>query len=229
MKHTNMNTMTTEIIATKASDITLISGDKGEREHKRLCVCPVLRELCVRANDGLWWWGSDAERTSVLAPLAPRLLNTRAGDAAAKRRAKHAAHIALREFAPMALEAAADQLDEKGIADQADTLRQHAVGLRHRPSANAAYAAAGAARAAAVAASSTYAYDAVTYAANAAYAAANAASAADAADAAHYVAYAAHYVAYAAANAADAATDADTRKSIRDRLLRLIDECIEIC
>lgn len=174
-------------------------------------ICPVVRELGIRLANGPWWDG-DTERTSVLAPLAPRLIDARSGAVAGKRRAKHAAHVALCEFAPLALEAAASHLAAKGIADHAAILRRHAVGLRRLPSADAAYAAAGAASAAEAA----YAYEAAASAADADYVAETAAEAAEAA-------------ADAAEAAADAAADAAMRKAIRDRLAKLIDECIEIC
>ena len=40
------------------------------------CVCPVLRRIAIRLNDGIWWPGGEAERTAALLPLVARLLGT---------------------------------------------------------------------------------------------------------------------------------------------------------
>ena len=48
----------------------------GEATDELDCVCPVLRRLAIRLNDGVWWPAGEAERTAVLIPMVPRLLGT---------------------------------------------------------------------------------------------------------------------------------------------------------
>jgi hypothetical protein len=97
----------------------------GERHSDRpSCVCPSLREFTVRVNDAM----SDAERQR-LRPYLGRMIGT-AGDGRAPARAYRLVDWAVREVAPLAMDAG-------GRADVARTLRALA-GVRDFGSAQAA-------------------------------------------------------------------------------------------
>ncbi len=146
------------------------------------CACPVIARAVIRLNDRI---RDDATRTALLRPLLAEIINSRTTDRDVMcRRALVAADMAVRVFAPMAL-------DAKGFPGEAAKLRalpeivDRASALAGRDAANAA-----------------------AYATNAAYAAYAAANANAAADAANAAAYAATAAAYATNAAADAAADA---------------------
>jgi hypothetical protein len=183
------------------------------------CVCPVLRRLAIRANDGPWW-SSDEERTAALLPWVDKLIGSRVTPEATLRRAYLLSDLVVRTWVPDALES----LGRKNLADRLRAIEP----IVDRPSAEkardvtwpvreearkgrAAAAAADAdADAAAAYAAAAYAY-ADAYAADADAAAYAAAYAADAYAyaAAAYAADAAAAYAAAAAAAADADADAD--------------------
>jgi hypothetical protein len=156
----------------------------------------VLRAFGVAINDASWW-DNDAERTRVLLPVAldVRLCASRvdASPAAERLRAFHLADVAVRRWAPIALDVAGmwdearrlrelEPVVDERTARAADTAADAAV-PRGRAAASAAHAAASAANTAAGSAADAAAYagDAGICAANAAYAAYAAAHAADAA------------------------------------------------
>ena len=67
------------------------------------CACPVLRRLAIRLNDTNWW-KDDAERTEVLRPLIPMLLDSHGSDELTWRRAYLCFDNAARVLTPMRLE-----------------------------------------------------------------------------------------------------------------------------
>lgn len=77
------------------------------------CVCPVLRRLTMAVNDRMRDAGA---RTRLLMPYAPRLIGTAGDPAATQRRTYIVADWAVREIAPIALDAA-------GMVEQAAILR----------------------------------------------------------------------------------------------------------
>jgi hypothetical protein len=156
------------------------------------CACPVITRAVQSLNDRI---ADDKTRTEILSPLLPRIVGTRASRDVMVRRGFVAADMAVRVFAPMALEA-------RGRLDLAATLRACAP-IVDIASARSARAAAVAAAAAADAAAAAYA---------AAAAAAADAAAADAADAAD-----------AAADAADAAAKIATYRLGAEMISRMIE------
>jgi hypothetical protein len=170
------------------------------------CVDPVIRKLCIWVNDTL----RDGEREEKIGPYIFLPVGTNMGSALSVKRALRAADWAVREIAPIALQAS-------GFGTIAPTLRLLQP-VRDRASADAAAHAA------------AHAADAVEYAAaDAAYAAYAAAYAAYAASAAAYAADAA-YAAYAASAAAYAAEYAvllpGLRGGVVDSAIALI---VELC
>jgi hypothetical protein len=171
------------------------------------CACPVIARAMIRLNDRI---RDDATRTELLRPLLPKIIGSRATREVQIKRAYVAADMAVRVFAPLALEKRGHlKLAEKLRAVTEITDRDTAISGRDaaRKAYYAADADADADAADAYAAGDAYAaYAAAAAAADAAYAAADAyaAAAAAAADAA-----------YAAAAAADAyAAAADARKDV---------------
>jgi len=75
------------------------------------CVCPVLGEFMRSWNDGI---SDDAERTTLLKPLIPRLINTRGDQKLEQRRATMAADWLIRTHTPAWLRLA--KLDEPADA-----------------------------------------------------------------------------------------------------------------
>lgn len=67
------------------------------------CACPVLRRIAIRLNDTNWW-KSDMERTEVLRPLIPMLLDSRGNKSVTDRRVFLAADNAVRVLTPMRLD-----------------------------------------------------------------------------------------------------------------------------
>jgi hypothetical protein len=140
--------------------------------------CLVIGRLIIGLQDARKSW------REAIVPLLPRLVGSRGSLALTRRRSFAAADWAVRNRAPLALDAI-------GIKDQADILRGLPI-INDSDSADAAaYAAARAAADAARAAAAAAAYAAYAYTADAAaYAAARAADAAAAAAAAYAAAYA---------------------------------------
>ncbi len=138
------------------------------------CACPVIARAVIRLNDRI---SDKAMRTELLRPLLPKIVGTRASREVMIKRGYIAADMAVRVFAPMALE-------KRGRLDLAEKLRG-LTEVTDQASARAARDVAWEVRklAAAAAAAAAYAtYAAATYAAAAADAADAAAAAADAAD-----------------------------------------------
>jgi hypothetical protein len=77
------------------------------------CACPVIAQATMRLNDAIPW---DDMRTELLRPLLPRLIGTRAGREVMLKRAYVAADMAVRVFAPLALE-------KRGRLELAERLR----------------------------------------------------------------------------------------------------------
>jgi hypothetical protein len=121
------------------------------------CACPVVAKATMRLNDRI---GDTALRTELLRPLLPRIVGSRASREVMVRRGYVAADMAVRVFAPLALEA-------RGRLDLAKALRECAPIVDR-----------GTARAGERAARPAAADDAAYAAAYAAYAAAYAAAAA---------------------------------------------------
>lgn len=97
-------------------------------------------------------WRDDAHRTAVLAPYIERLARCKIDPAKERAIAQSLTTLALRVFAPDALDLAADECAKiESLATHAETLRTHAETLRTQPSAAAARAAARAADARAAA------------------------------------------------------------------------------
>jgi len=200
------------------------------------CVCPVIGAFLRSWNDGL----PDAERTTLLLPLLPKLVGTR-NPAMEERRSLMAADWLVRTHTPA-------WLDLAGLTAQAQSLRTlpeitsmaqvpsiHGPIEAVRQDAAAAWAAAGgAARAAAGAAAWAAAWDAAWAAAwDAAGGAAGAAAGAAAWDAAGGAAWdAAGSAAWAAAwdAAGDAAWDAlePTRQALQQSALALVERMIDL-
>lgn len=88
------------------------------------CACPVLRRLAIRLNDGAWW-ADDMERTAVLRPLIPLLLDSRGDVDLTLRRVFFMADKAVRELTPMRLEWVSNNAkNEKLKTSIADGIRQ---------------------------------------------------------------------------------------------------------
>lgn len=169
--------------------------------------CPVLRGFLGLLNDLL---PDDATRTRLLVPLIPRLVDSRTGSATTRRRACRLADFAVREVAPIALDAAgwrgeAGALRRLPPVHDAPTARSAAVGARQ--AAAAAYAAAHAVDAAAV---TMAAYTSTADAADAADAAARLDDGPDEAAAEAALSDAAGWSAYAVAAAATVASEPGT-------------------
>jgi len=202
------------------------------------CVCPVIRGLCIPAND---WLETYADRERVIGPILFVPMGTVGGADLMSRRAFACADVAVREWTPMALRAAgmheqADRLaalpeivdeataEAAGAAAKsawaAETARAAAKSARAAATAaEAARAAATAAEAAAKSARAARAAEAARAAATAAGAAATAATAAEAAGAAAKSAWAAATAAEAAWAAATAAEAAWAAGSAAEHLL----------
>jgi hypothetical protein len=162
------------------------------------CACPVIARAVIKLNDRI---KDDKARTELLRPLLPRLIGSRASSAVMIRRGYVAADMAVRVFAPFALE-------RRGRFDLAEKLRacaevkDQATAVAARDVAREVHSSAAAYAAAAYAAAADAAYAAAAYAATAADAAYDAACDAAADDDAAYD------VACDAADADDAAYDA---------------------
>jgi hypothetical protein len=207
----------------------------GEKHADRpQCACPVLTSFAIKLNDRIY---DDEERTRIMRPLIPRLVNTRGTRELEVRRAYVAADFAARDCAPRALDSAASVLERRGKTEHATKLRGFATQLRELPAVVDKATGDAAAKVAREARADAAAYADAAYAAAdaaaAAYAADDAAAAASAADAAAaaYAAYAA--AAAAAAYAADAAADAaaayaaDAAKSARVAGWEAAASCLE--
>jgi hypothetical protein len=210
--------------------MTLAALIAGEQHTDRpVCACPVLSAMAIRLNDGPWW-SSDKERTELLAPLAPKLVGTRADAGVELLRAKVLVDLALHTLVPDALESAARVHTS---ADHAAALRMAATNLREAVPGGARTARAAAYAAAAAihtydAAAAIHTYDAAAAAVDAATSAAihthdAAAAAVDAATSAAIHTYDAAAAALAAdAAAVDAAADYADKNKIRDSLLQAL-------
>lgn len=67
------------------------------------CCCPILRRLAIFAND-TDWWDSEGERTEVLSPLIPLLLDSRVSPEQQLRRMYHIANRTIKTLTPHRLE-----------------------------------------------------------------------------------------------------------------------------
>jgi hypothetical protein len=135
----------------------LLDGRAFDDDHPS----QVLRALGIQINDGNWW-DNDAERTTVLMPLAldERLCASRcdASPAAEIERARLCAHHALSWAVPFALDHAALAMESAQLPEQTARLQTHAARLRSEPTAANSNAANAAAYAAAYAAANAAAY-----------------------------------------------------------------------
>jgi len=98
------------------------------------CACPLLRTFAIALND-ISWWDSDAERTAVLRPLIPALLDSRVGPLAMSQRARLASDfsaIAAKYAAESAAESAesAAKYAAKSAAEYAAKYAEHAAEMR---------------------------------------------------------------------------------------------------
>lgn len=102
----------------------------GERhgDHPK-CACPVVTSLAIGLNDGPWW-DDDAHRTRALLPLVEDIIGTRSTSQVTAQRAALAAHVALTEFAPHALDSATGVLRARAMTKHADALEHHAAVMR---------------------------------------------------------------------------------------------------
>ncbi len=81
------------------------------------CACPVLRRLAIRLNDTNWW-KNDEERTEVLRPIIPLLLDSKGDKSITDARVFFVADKAVRDLTPMRLEFIAERTkNEKVKAD----------------------------------------------------------------------------------------------------------------
>ena len=100
------------LVAQAAILDALRSGRKISVPTDKLeCACPILRLFAIRINDTKWW-KSDEERTEVLRPLIPLLLDSKVGLKATKRRGLRYVDCYVREIVPMIL----DQINQKEAA-----------------------------------------------------------------------------------------------------------------
>lgn len=100
------------LVAQAAILDALRSGRKINVPTDKLeCACPILRLFAIRINDTKWW-KSDEERTEVLRPLIPLLLDSKVGLKATKRRGLRYVDCYVREIVPMIL----DQINQKEAA-----------------------------------------------------------------------------------------------------------------
>ena len=67
------------------------------------CACPVLRRIAIRLND-TEWWKSNEERTEILRPIIPLLLDSRGDKKLTDKRVFFAADHAVRDLTPIRLE-----------------------------------------------------------------------------------------------------------------------------
>ena len=105
---------------------------------------------CLPALNDMAGWRDDAHRTATLAPYLHRLARCLIDEARERAISERLAGIALRVFAPEALDCAARALRGSGIAplaDHAQKLEGYAAAMRGLPASAAAYAAADAERA----------------------------------------------------------------------------------
>ena len=68
------------------------------------CACPILRRLAIYINDGPWW-KSDQERTEILRPLIPLLLDSIGNLATTKKRGLRYVDCWVRELTPIIFDA----------------------------------------------------------------------------------------------------------------------------
>lgn len=181
------------------------------------CVCPIIRQLCIKINDAI---SSDAKRGELLAGILLEPVGTETGDRAIiEQRRWHLTDAAVRRFTPYALRLA-------GLIHEAEKLESLPQVTEQNARAAAAFAAdaARAAADAAAAAAADAAADAASFAADAAgcfYAGSYAGSYADS------YADSARSAARAAACAPYAARDADARDEfIRDVAIPVV---LELC
>lgn len=78
------------------------------------CACPLLRYMAIFLNDGDWW-ESDLERTELLRPLIPLLLDSK-GDNYEKRRL-HIVDFCYRKLTPLRIELFAEDCSHENWKD----------------------------------------------------------------------------------------------------------------
>lgn len=199
--------------------VAWLSGEPHSDEPK--CACPVITRAMQRLNDRI---EDEAVRTELLRPLLPKIVGSRAGRGVVIKRGFVAADMAVRVFAPMALE----------VRDKLDLARRlrDARPIVDRETAGQGQALASAtATATATAYATDYATDSVNptcYAAHyAAYYSANSAHYA-AYYAAHYSADAAYYSGDAAYYATVGAIDAATQRKIYEQGVVMIERMLAV-
>ena len=96
---------TTACVMAQAATIdALRKGKTLDRATDEMeCACPVLRRLAIRLND-TDWWKDNAERTEVLRPLIPLLLDSRGTGALTMKRIFMSADHSVRVLTLMRLE-----------------------------------------------------------------------------------------------------------------------------
>ncbi len=96
--------ITTSCVMAQAATIdALRKGLTLDRPTDKMeCACPVLRRMAIRLNDGNWW-ASDIERTEMLRPLIPMLLDSRGKRELTQRRIYSVTDHAVRVITPMRL------------------------------------------------------------------------------------------------------------------------------
>jgi len=91
------------VVAQSATIDALRKGNTLDAPTDRMeCACPILRALAIRLNDGNWW-KDDAERTKVLRPLIPLLLDSVGDEAVTLKRRFLCADRIIRDLTPLRL------------------------------------------------------------------------------------------------------------------------------
>jgi hypothetical protein len=80
--------------------VAFLAGEKHSASPK--CACPQISSFGIRANDAIY---DDVTRTRALLPLAEKIVGTKSTKAVEKRRSFIAVDVAIREVAPLWLEA----------------------------------------------------------------------------------------------------------------------------
>ena len=97
--------ITTACVMAQAATIDALRKGKtlDKPTDEMECACPVLRRMAIRANDANWW-KSNEERTELLRPLIPLLLDSRASKEVTDKRIFFVADKCVRDLTPMRLE-----------------------------------------------------------------------------------------------------------------------------
>lgn len=215
---------TTACVVAQAATIDALRNGKtlDKPTDEMECACPVLRRLAIRLND-TEWWKSNEERTEVLRPIIPLLLDSRGSRDLTQKRAYFVADQAVRVLTPIRLEYIAKHSKSERVKTENAA---GAKALRELAPITDAGTAQTAREVCRKLKASAYAYaDASAYASADAYADASA-SASAYADAYAYASASADASAYASASA-DAYADAQKLK-YRTALLEVFHACAAI-